>query len=505
MNNFFCTLLFFSICTLQAFAKKPNVLVFLVDDMGVMDTSLPFLTDDQGQPKKYSQNQYFKTPAMEKLAARGIRFETFYANSTCSPSRASLMTGQSSARHKTTHFIYPTQANPGPDGWNWEGLKKSDVTLARSLQQAGYYTIHSGKAHWGGKGTDGANPLNLGFDVNIAGSEIGHPESYFAKNNFGHGIRHVPGLDKYHGTETHLTDAITTEMCAAIDVATKKGKPFFAHLSHFAVHGPFQPDPRFIKNYPPSKSKEPAFASLVEGMDKSLQDIMNHLEKIGQAENTMIFFLGDNGSASPKKNCCAPLRHKKGSKYEGGTRVPFIAAWVKPDKNNALQKKFPIAQGVIKKSSFATIEDLMPTILSLTETPTPANHVFDGVNFLPSLAQADAATGRNHFLLHFPHGHASVNYTAYREGQWKVIKNYTNNEIELYDLKNDISEANNLAKAKPEIAERMLKAMQKRLDDAGALYITNEELRKKNKAFAQIRKADRANDAKLKKQRENKK
>ena len=481
------SLLFLGIFALEAKSIKPNILIFLVDDMGLMDTSVPFLTDKNGQPKKYPNNDYYKTPAMEKLAAQGIRFETFYANSVCSPSRISLMTGQSSARHKSTNFIHPHARNPGPKGWNWEGLNKKSTTLARSLQKAGYKTIHSGKAHWGPKGTEGADPLNLGFDVNIAGSEIGRPESYFGKNDFGKGSRHVIGLDKYHGSDTHLSDAITIEMCAAIDVAVKEGKPFFAHLAHYAVHGPFQPDPRFVDKYKDYNGKSvAAFASLVEGMDKSLNDMLDHLNKIKQAENTLVFFLGDNGSACPMKtkgvyHSSAPLHSKKGSSHEGGTRVPFIAAWAKPNKRNPLQKKFPIAQGVITSKYFATIEDIMPTILALTKTRAPSGHVFDGINFLPSLAAANKPTGRKHFLMHFPHKHFSSNFTSYREGQWKIIKNYDSGVVELYNLENDFTESKNLASSQPERAQALLKAMQSRLDKAGAQYSSKKPSKKSSK------------------------
>ena len=133
-------------------AKLPNIMVFLIDDMGVMDTSVPFLTDEKGKPKKYPLNHHYRTPGMERLAKQGIRFNQFYAMSVCSPTRISIMTGQNAARHRATNWINPRGDNRGangPNDWNWAGLKKGDVTLPGVLRTNGYKTIHVGKAHFG--------------------------------------------------------------------------------------------------------------------------------------------------------------------------------------------------------------------------------------------------------------------------------------------------------------------------------------------------------------------
>ena len=195
---------------------RPNIVVFLVDDMGVMDTSVPFLTDASGQPKRYPLNDYYRTPSMERLAQQGIRFNQFYAMSVCSPTRISIMTGQNAARHRATNWINPTQNNAGKNGapdWNWAGLKKSDVTLPGLLSRSGYRSIHVGKGHFGPEKHDGAEPLNLGFDVNVAGASFGAPGSYYAQNNFTRpkrpGFHAVPHLEKYHGSDTFLSEALT--------------------------------------------------------------------------------------------------------------------------------------------------------------------------------------------------------------------------------------------------------------------------------------------------------
>src|SRR5262245_3604881 len=198
-------------CPLVAVAANqapalPNIVIMLVDDMGVMDTSVPFLTDAAGKPVRYPLNDYYRTPNMERLAGRGIRFNNFCAMSVCSPTRISLMTGQNAARHRTTNWIEPDNDNRGPSGppdWNWQGLKPGDVTLASILRAAGYRTIHVGKGHFGPRRSPGADPRNLGFDVNVGGASIGSPGSYYGPQAYGLNNKRsqsaVPGLEKYHG------------------------------------------------------------------------------------------------------------------------------------------------------------------------------------------------------------------------------------------------------------------------------------------------------------------
>ncbi|MEM9365029.1 MAG: sulfatase-like hydrolase/transferase [Planctomycetota bacterium] len=263
---------------------RPNVVVFLVDDMGLMDTSVPFLQDESGNAKSYPLNKLYRTPNMQRLARTGIRFSHFYAMSVCSPTRVSIMTGQNAARHHTTQWISPEANNRGrygPPEWNWTGLKSRDFTLARCLQSNGYRTIHVGKGHFGPFDHEGADPTNLGFDVNIGGRAIGAPASYFGKDNFDRRKnqsgtqrakdRRVPRLEKYHGTDTHLTEALTQEALEQITKRVESDQRFFLYLAHYAVHSPHQSDPRFADNYVntdlPERGK--AFATLIEGMDRS--------------------------------------------------------------------------------------------------------------------------------------------------------------------------------------------------------------------------------------------
>ena len=341
--------------------SRPNVVLFVVDDMGPMDTSVPFLTDRNGCPERFPLNDWYRTPNMEALAANGIRFSQFYAQSVSSPSRVSLMTGQNAARHRTTNWIRSEQDNRddyGPYDWNWLGLRASEYTLARLMHDAGYRTIHVGKAHFGPFRSEGEFPENLGFDVNIAGSSIGEPGSYLGENGYGliKGTfsRAVPGLAKYHGTDTFLTEALTLEALEQVDRSVADGEPFFLYMSHYAVHNPFEIDRRFEQNYLQDSTKSRAaigFATLVEGMDKSLGDIVAHLREKGLAENTLIIFLGDNGSDAPLGPSrgwasSAPLRGKKGAEYEGGIRVPCIIGWALPAANR-IQRRFPVKAGAV--------------------------------------------------------------------------------------------------------------------------------------------------------------
>ena len=485
-----CGFLSLFLLSLQA-ADKPNILVFLVDDMGLMDTSVPFLADADGNPERHALNDFYRTPNMERLAGKGIRFSQFYANSVCSPSRVSLLRGLSSARHRTTQFIGPDFNNAGefgPKDWQWEGIAP-DVkgkTLPAVLREGGYRTIHSGKAHFGPVGAFGELPQNFGFDVNIAGCAYGQPGSYYGTDHFGYAKkgrekRAVPGLDKYHGQNIHLSEAITLEMNAAIREAVDAGKPFFAYMSHYAVHTPFQSDERFAANYADAdlKPNAKAFATLIEGMDKSLGDILDQLEALDVAKDTLVFFLGDNGSDAPLGDAhsvasSAPLRGKKATHYEGGLRVPFIASWAERDESSRWQKRLPIPADTLSEE-VGRVYDLMPTILRATGVRSRES--FDGIDLAPAI-KGGRLRQTPEFLMHFPHQHRSSYFTTYRLGDWKAIYHYHNEgseRYELYNLRADIDESDDLSKNEPERLKRMMRAMIRALDAADAQYPTAKD------------------------------
>jgi arylsulfatase A-like enzyme len=480
-------------------AAKPNVVIMLVDDMGVMDTSVPFLTDEAGRPRRYPLNDFYRTPNMERLARRGIRFNNFNAMSVCSPTRIAIMTGQNAARHRTTNWINPDRDNAGPNGppgWNWRGMKRGDVTLPGLLRAEGYRTIHVGKGHFGPRQFEGADPKNLGFDVNVGGAAVGAPASYYGAQNYGNeggtvkkqSPAAVPGLKRYHGTDTFLTEALTREAKAHVAEAVKARKSFFLHFAQYAVHAPFNSDPRFAGNYKNSgkPAAAQAFATLIEGMDQSLGELLDHLEQLGVAESTLIFFLGDNGSDAPLGHphevaCAAPLRGKKGSHYEGGVRVPFIAAWAKPNADSTLQKRFPILAGGIQ-SQQAAVQDLFPTILGLTGVAIPGGHTVDGQKLDTLLTgKADRRRGET-FLMHYPHApHRSDYWTSYRAGEWKVIYHYFpgaasgQSHYQLFNLKADPFEQNDLARKNPDDLRRMMRGLIAALEEHHALYPVDKD------------------------------
>ncbi len=466
---------------------SPNIIIFLVDDMGLMDSSVPFLLDSNGKPVKYPLNDFYRTPHMEKLAEQGIRFSNFYAHSVCSPSRTSILTGQNSARHGVTNWIKSEENNRsefGPTNWNWKGLEKESVTLPRILQKSGYKTIHVGKAHFGPYNSEGEDPLNLGFDVNIAGSSIGQPGSYLGTESFGHTggykARAVPGLEKYHGQDIFLTEALTLEANLAISKAKEEGKPFFLNMAHYAVHAPFYSDPRFAANYKDSgmSDKVQAYATLIEGIDKSLGDILQHVEDLGLGENTLVFFLGDNGSDAPLpiKNdysSSSPLKGKKGNHWEGGMRVPFIASWVTPKKNVSSQLKLPIARNATQEQ-LASILDIFPTLCQVANVGLPSDLITDGFNLESQLTGSKSELRNELFLNHFPHGNHRSNYfTSLVQSDWKIIYHYQiNNDLryELFNLKQDSFETNNMADENPGQLKKMMQILAIEMYKKKALY-----------------------------------
>ena len=490
MNKSFFLCLGISLLFLNLSSKqKPNIILFLVDDMGLMDTSVPMLGDKEGKPQKHPLNDWYRTPNMERLAKQGVRFSQFYAQSVCSPTRASLMTGQNSARHRVTQFISPESKNAGPEDWKWEGLTSKDTTLPSILRPNGYHTIFAGKAHFAPIGHEGEDPTKLGFDINIAGCSFGAPGSYFGEDGYGNldpkrKRRAVPGLEKYHKTNTFLSEAITLEAKSAVTRSIEKDKPFFLYMSHYAVHSPFQSDPRFIKNYENSKKPRSAksFATLIEGIDKSLGDLMDHVADKGVAENTLILFVGDNGSDGPLGDTygyfsSAPLRGKKGTCYEGGMRVPFIASWAKAGKANP----FKIARNHLHHEQIGTVMDIYSTIVDASNSSSTTKHPVDGVSLLPQLSGKNNKERPDHFMCHFPHSHRSSYFTSFRKGDWKLIYRYLTNsgkrkskqplpKYELYNLKNDPYETKNLAPKNSRETNEMIRLMTNQLERENALF-----------------------------------
>ena len=458
----------------QTKQTKPNIIFFLVDDMGWQETSVPFWKEQTELNKRYH------TPNMETLAEKGMKFTQAYACPLCSPTRVSLMTGQNAARHQVTNWTLRKNKSPDnqhkileiPD-WNMNGLSPvpgiektiCSKTLPMILREAGYTTIHVGKAHWGAQGTPGQDPLNLGFDVNIAGHAAGGPGSYYGKYKFSAEWRHedriwdVPGLEKYHGQDIYLTEALTIEANNQMEKAVATGKPFYLYMSHYAIHAPWEKDERFYQKYKDQglTDFEATYASMIEGMDKSLGDILDKMKQLGIEENTIIIFLSDNGSPSqcPRN---LPLRGHKITPYEGGIRVPMLIKWP------------GITAGGSVCNEPLIIEDFFPAILEMAGVKKKNQNLqyVDGKSFVPLLYGKKVYSANREFFWHFPHFYDQEPYSVVRKGDWKLIYWYKEGKSELYNIPEDISETNNLAAANPEKTREMAEILGKYLREVNA-------------------------------------
>ncbi len=439
---------------------RPNILLILTDDQGVMDTSVPFVYDEAGNPVVHPLNERYRTPGMETLASNGMKFTNAHAAAVCSPTRTSIMTGLNPTGHHVTTWTHPSNIqDTGPDkgydilfppDWRMAGVDpENPLLLPRRLAYAGYRTIHVGKAHFGPNSGPVGDPRSIGFDINIGGTGSGQPGSYYGTANFGSGVHQVPHLEAYHGQDIFLTEAHTRECNRLIEEAVTDGVPFFAYHPHFAPHAPFHEDPRFTANYPELSGNQRAYATLIEGSDQSLRDQLTKLEELGVAESTLVIYLGDNGGDAPipfgagQMGPAAPYRAKKGYPYDGGTRIPLLMAWAKPDPANPFQQAFPIAKGGVAHD-LVTVWDLYPTLLAVAGLEIPAP--IDGHNLAPYLRGTPGTHRPQEFLLHFPHTHGHDDfYSVFRTNEWKLIHRYPNETVELYHLPTDIGEQNNLA------------------------------------------------------------
>jgi len=447
---------------------RPNVLFFLVDDMGITDTSEPFVYGTDGEPILTALNTRYRTPHIEALADRGIKFTQAYACSVCTPTRVSLMTGMNAARHHVTTWTHPdvpqdTGSNQvkhlrSPE-WRQAGVDEEDAVLPRLLKKGGYRTIHAGKAHFGSNGTFGGDPRDLGFDVNIGGHGAGGPGSYLGEHDFSAAWRgggtmwDVPGLERYHGEDVFLTEALTREMGRAIEDAVADDAPFFAYMAHYAVHAPFEIDSRFADHYPDLQGMPLAFATMVEGMDRSLGDLIAHLDALGVAEETLVVFFSDNGSDGPPN---LPLRGKKGTRHEGGIRVPLIVGWAKSAPEHPLQQALPIPHGSIEED-LVVCEDLFATVAAACGVEV--EHDVDGHDLAPYLRGTPGTHRPQDWLVHFPHGHNDDHFTVYRNGSFKLIHSYGTRTWELYDLHADPSEKANLVTQRSDLARSLAEQM----------------------------------------------
>lgn len=407
-------------------SRPPNVIIFLIDDLGWTDLACYGST-------------FYHTPHIDRLAASGLRLTSGYSACTvCSPTRAALLTGQYPARLHLTDWIAGHQrpyAKLRVPPWR-RYLPQETTTLAELLAARGYVTCHMGKWHLG---DEPYWPTTHGFQFNIGGNHRGQPPSYFFPYERP-GIP-LPGLSRGTPGE-YLTDRLTDEALAFLE--KQKDRPFFLYFAHYAVHTPLQAKADKIAKYqakarPDQPQRNATYAAMIESMDESVGRVMAQLDALKLRDRTIVIFTSDNGGLELNDvTDNAPLRAGKGSAYEGGVRVPWIIAYP------------PLAApGSVSDTPVMTI-DLLPTLAELCgsgEGPPPC----DGVSLVPLLRRPEHVFDRP-LLWHYPHYHpgGATPYGAVRLGDWRLVEFYEDGRLELYNLREDIGESRDLAATHPE-------------------------------------------------------
>ena len=417
-------------------AEKPNIIYINADDLGVMDVG-------------FMGAKQYHTPHLDQLAKEGMVFTNAYSPAAnCAPSRTACLSGQaaprtgvytvgSSERGKAQmRKLIPVE--------NKIFLEKDNVTIGGALREAGYVTCQIGKWHVGN------DPTEQGFSLNVAGSKAGHPRSYFSPYR-------MKNLEDGEKGE-YLTDRLTDE--AISFVKKNRNEAFFLYLPYYTVHTPLQGRKDLLKKYQGKDGVNAHYAAMVEAMDENIGRLMKCLDESGLKEKTLVLFTSDNGGIC-KISSQAPYRAGKGSYYEGGIREPLVVRW--PGKVAAGSRCEVPVIGL----------DYFPTFLEVAGAKKPEGKVLDGVSLVPLLTGSGGIAERELYW-HFP-----IYLQAYavggdesrdpffrtrpgsmiRDGDWKLHEYFEDGGLELYDLKNDPGERNNLAKKKPEKAEELKKKL----------------------------------------------
>ena len=441
----------------------PNFVFILIDDLGWKDLGC------------YG-SEYYETPNLDRLAREGMCFTDAYASCpVCSPTRASVLSGKYPATVGVTDWVdWGNHVHPARgkliDVPYIDHLPLEEKSPATALREGGYNTWHVGKWHLGG---EPYYPDKHGFDVNVAGCEWGMPwHGYFSPYD-------IPTLE--NGPEgEYLTDRLTDEAIQLIE--HNHGKPFFLNLWYYSVHIPIQAKQETIERFEakakamgldrvepfeegdffPCEHKkdqrivrrliqsDPAYAAMVYSLDENIGRLLEAIDRAGQAENTVIIFTSDNGGlataeGSPTSN--APLSEGKGWMYEGGTREPLIVRW----------------PGVVEAGSQCSVPvtstDFYPTMLQAAGLDLMPEQHCDGVSLLPLLEGADSLQ-REAIFWHYPHygNQGGTPGSSVRAGDYKLIEFFEDGHVELYNLREDIGEEQDLADSEPQLA-RQLKEM----------------------------------------------
>ncbi|NAS10540.1 sulfatase [Poritiphilus flavus] len=441
---------------LQIENSKPNIVLIVADDMGWYDLGC------------YG-NEFIETPNLDSLAAQGMRFTDGYAAAPlCSPSRASLLTGLHPITVNVTEHIHGNHP-PGPN----QKLKTPSVdqqldleytTTAEALKEQGYTTAHIGKWHLGG---GKFSPQYQGFDLNIAGAWNGLPKSFFYPF-FPMGEK--PEIQEGYGEGDYLTDVLTDKAVSYIE--EKKDTVFFLNLNFYSPHVPIEGKAKLVEKYRRKRGNDEEnimpnihYAAMIESIDQNVGRVMQTLEELNLAENTLIIFTSDNGGLSveevpafarhtpPTDN--GRLREGKGYLYEGGIREPFIVRW-------------PAMIGPEQENSTPVIgQDLFNTFMELSGSHQRTE---DGKSLLP-IFKGEKLEERP-LVWHLPHysPQREQPVSAYRDGHWKLLHFYEDDSYELYNLAMDLGETEDLADTRPEKLELMKTEMNALLEKMGAKF-----------------------------------
>jgi len=455
-------------CMLQTAAvqARPNVVLILADDLGWVDTS-------------FTGSKLYRTPNIERLAKRGVYFPNAYAASPlCSPTRASIMTGQSPARCGITAPVCHTggellkagaqsTAKPTERQTNCSSatrLSTEHDTLAEALKDAGYATGHFGKWHLG---REPYSPLEHGFDVDVPHwPGPGPAGSFVAPWKFPNFKERTPG--------EHIEDRMGDEAVAFME--TNRNTPFFLNYWQFSVHAPFNAKQALIDQYKQQVHAEdpqqsPTYAAMVHSLDDNVGKILDALERLGIADKTIVIFYSDNGGnmynmvdGDLTATSNAPLRGGKASMYEGGIRVPAIVSWP------------GVTEGGTTSDALVQSEDLYPTILEMADVPVKAEQAHDALSMVPALRGEKPL--RDAVYCYFPHGPNVPDWmppsVCVRRGDWKLIRVFHDapdqaHRYELYNLKEDIGERRNLAGRHSERVRDLDALLDTFLADTGAV------------------------------------
>ncbi len=472
----------------DAAAKKPNLIVIMVDDMGYAGVSC-------------FGNPYFKTPEIDRLAAEGMRFTDFHSSGTvCSPTRAGLLTGRYQQRAGIEAVIHPVSDHPE----HRKGLKRSEITFAEVLKDAGYTTGLIGKWHQGyPQNSDEYHPQNHGFDEFIGYHSgnidfVSHVGDHY-QHDWWHGRMETNEV----GYSTHLINRHSIDF---VRRHAKADKPFCLYVAHEAIHNPVQvpgdPVRRTLKDWDRWQWRKVSKEERIEkykGMtlpiDEGIGELRKTLFELGIEKNTFVLFFSDNGPAGDFPSGSPRFRGGKGTVYEGGHRVPAIAWW--PGK---------IKAGTVSDIPLISI-DVMPALLSLAkvtlrepgrpltrpsgtlapsggegrgegasrskgtvrkarllESPRPVRKL-DGVDFSPVFLKQTLMKPRPLYWASL--SNSGQRSEALRDGEWKLVVQhpkakpvtFANEQLELFNLNDDPGEKTNLAEKHPQRADAMLKQL----------------------------------------------